>query len=308
MEYVQEKQYEQPKLNRKPLQNTTAASHFRAPLRSFYSPNSQGVIQRKIKITSTVYGSGLDEQPLNILISRMNSNLGKNVQQGDPIYNSIQNEWNDPASTHYYRSYRQLYDTHSNAAAVQSLPPVPQGPHQQFLPKPIPKGASFPPSQPVFAPDQNSHFDLFSCPSPLVAEFGGTQARTSATVSSTMFSSHVKTTVSGTGRFAAVGPNSRYSEMISGQNPSDFSRLAYHAMSSGQESSNPEVNRLLRIIYNAEGFGRSMHTIPISSIFFQNIDRIREAYPEATFQELMELYLPFSRERGAALSRAHYAT
>lgn len=51
MEYAQEKQYEQPKLNRQPLQVTTAVPHLRAPLRSFYSPVSQGVIQRKIKIS-----------------------------------------------------------------------------------------------------------------------------------------------------------------------------------------------------------------------------------------------------------------
>lgn len=303
MEYTQEKQYEQPKLTRKPLQDTTAATHYRAPLRSFYSPDSQGVIQRKIQMVRKIYGPDSGEGTLDNLIGNMNRNLDKRVKPGDPIYNSIQNEWNASGIVRY-GSYLQLYSTH----AARNLPPVPQGPYQQFLPKPIPKGAPFPPPNPVFAPDENSHFELFSCPSPLVTEFGGTQARTSATVTSTMLSSHVKTPMFGAGRFAAVGPNSSYPEMISGQNPFDFSRSAYHAMSSGQESSNPEVNRLLRIIYNAEGFGRSMHAITMAAMFFQNAATLIEQNPGMSFLNLINSYLPFTREGGASLSREHYAT
>lgn len=300
MEYAQEKQYEQPKLNRKPLQVTTAVPHLRAPLRSFYSPVSQGVIQRKIKIVNTVYGSGWGENDLDTLISRINENLNKNIQSGDPIYNSIQDEWNN-SETKRYNSYKDLYNTH----AARTLPPIPQGPQQQLLPKPI---TFFPPAKPVFAPDKDSHFELFSCPSPLVTEYGGTQARTSAAVTSTMFSSNVKTTMFGSGRFASVGSKSSYSEIISGKNPSDFSKQTYHAMASGQESTNTEVNKLIRIIYNAEGFGRSMHAITMAAMFFRNATTLIDQNPGVSFLDLMHRYLPFTQEKGAALSRQHYAT
>lgn len=303
MEYAQEKQYEQPKLNRKPLQDTTAVSHFQAPLRSFYSPDSQGVIQRKIKIINTVYGSGWGENDLDTLIERMNQNLRKDIQPGDPIYNSIQNEWNASGTTRY-RSYKDLYNAH----ARQNLPPVPQGPHQQSLPKPIPRDAPFPPPQPVLKPDQDSHWDLLRCVSPLVDEYGATKSRTTDTTKSTMFSSKIQTTVSGAGRFSMVGGDSTYSAMLSRQDPVSFGQSVYHTMSSGQESENPEANKLVRIVYNSEGFGRSMHTIPMTSIFFQNIERIRAAYPEQTFQQLVRSHLPFTREGGASLSRAHFVT
>lgn len=265
-----------------------------------------GVIQRKIKVTwRALYGSGQDEKPLSTLLARIKEKVpSADLRPGTPLYNSIQTEFND-VGEHYYSSYDELYSRHLTGVErdrVQKM--FACAPEQTFPPKRI---QSLPPREYGEDPELMEWPPLRAA-SPVRDFYNAQDARQNKTVTSTMFRQNISTTMSGPGRFSAVGSESSYADLTRRAVSADFGELTFAAMCSGDATQNETVQRILRIIFNSEGFGRSMHSIALSAMVFQNIRPIMERNAGKTLFQVMKEYLCFTWEGGAGLSRRHMMT